>query len=96
VAEWWHWGEKEGEGERGRDINKEDSGSYARCLPEGRKCALGACLQVTYLILSTLIEVSTSVNFAKVTKFIGMNIKITIANVTLVTNFYRAWRQEGG
>ena len=23
---------------------KEDSGSYARCLPEGRKCAIGASL----------------------------------------------------
>jgi hypothetical protein len=34
---------------------KEDTGIAARCLPEGRKCALGACLQILPILSYTTV-----------------------------------------
>jgi hypothetical protein len=63
-------------------INKEDSGSYARCLPEGRKCALGANLQkLPILSYAVLIEESTSIKFACVTNTIVTGTRISLANL---------------
>jgi hypothetical protein len=36
----------------GRGDKKEDTGISARCLPEGRKCAVALAFQITHFILT--------------------------------------------
>ena len=38
---------------------KEDTASYGRCLPEGRKCAVALSFKITQLILSVPLSGST-------------------------------------